>query len=498
MNIVTTQPVSFGPPYRQALDDLRLERAFARIADSDLREGNAIALLRDSRENYPAWLEAIRQAQTIIHFENFIIADDVTGRAFADALIERARAGVTRARALRLARLVLPRPARFLAAPARGRNRGQGLQSAPADGPVLDPPQPPQADHRRRPHRLRLRPVRLRQLDRQEGHRALARHGPVRGRPAGGGPRCQLRGELGSRRHEADPEIGAARCRHDCAGGTRGGAGHQRRARHAPHLPGRPVHRGDRAAQSLAHRRLFRRHHLLCAGARRGGAGRGGRAHPRAGLERRARPCSRWCGRATARWSRPASASTSGTARCSTPRPPWRTGAGPASAPPISTSRAGRPIGSSTWSIEDAAFAEAMEAMYLEDLANATEIVPGWQSRRRQARNMRSRRGQRYKKGGVRRLAAGALALSSTVGKAVGSRSLTATEASSIALIAFALLALAALIAAFPLVVVSPIVIATRLARPGASHPRLPAEAAGPPETPEARAAAQACPEQGA
>ena len=60
MNIVTTQPVSFGPPYRQALDDLRLERAFARIADSDLREGNAIALLRDSRENYPAWLEAIR------------------------------------------------------------------------------------------------------------------------------------------------------------------------------------------------------------------------------------------------------------------------------------------------------------------------------------------------------------------------------------------------------------------------------------------------------
>ena len=109
--------------------------------------------------------------------------------------------------------------------------------------------------------------------------------------------------------------------------------------------------------------------------------------------------------------------------------------------------------------IEDAAFAEAMEAMYLEDLANATEIVPGWQSRRRQARNMRSRRGQRYKKGGVRRLAAGALALSSTVGKAVGSRSLTATEASSVALIAFALLALAALIAFFPVVVVSPIVI---------------------------------------
>jgi cardiolipin synthase len=59
----------------------------------------------------------------------------------------------------------------------------------------------------------------------------------------------------------------------------------------------------------------------------------------------------------------------------------------------------------------------------------------------------------------VRRLAAGALALSSTLGKAVGSRSLTATEASSVAIIGAALLTLATLIALFPLVVVSPIVI---------------------------------------
>jgi cardiolipin synthase len=109
--------------------------------------------------------------------------------------------------------------------------------------------------------------------------------------------------------------------------------------------------------------------------------------------------------------------------------------------------------------VEDTGFAEAMEAMYLEDLANATEIVPGWQSRRRQAKNMRSRRGHRYTRGGVRRLAAGALALSSTIGKAVGSRSLTATEAGSVAIIGFALLALAALITFFPVLIVSPLVI---------------------------------------
>jgi len=59
----------------------------------------------------------------------------------------------------------------------------------------------------------------------------------------------------------------------------------------------------------------------------------------------------------------------------------------------------------------------------------------------------------------VRRLAAGALALSSTIGKAVGSRSLTATEAGSVAIIGFALLALAALITFFPVVIISPIVI---------------------------------------
>ncbi|HZW48075.1 MAG TPA: phospholipase D-like domain-containing protein, partial [Microvirga sp.] len=109
--------------------------------------------------------------------------------------------------------------------------------------------------------------------------------------------------------------------------------------------------------------------------------------------------------------------------------------------------------------VEDSGFAEAMEAMYLEDLANATEIVPGWQSRRRRARNMRSRRAHRLKRGGVRRLAAGALALSSSIGKAMSSRLLTATETSSIAIIGFALLALAALITVVPALIVAPVVI---------------------------------------
>ena len=56
--------------------------------------GNSIRLLKNARENYPAWLEAIARARRHIHFESYIIHDDVVGEQFGDALIARARAGV--------------------------------------------------------------------------------------------------------------------------------------------------------------------------------------------------------------------------------------------------------------------------------------------------------------------------------------------------------------------------------------------------------------------
>lgn len=51
-------------------------------------------LLKDGAENYPAWLEAIRSARHWIHFETYILHDDGIGKVFAEALCERARAGV--------------------------------------------------------------------------------------------------------------------------------------------------------------------------------------------------------------------------------------------------------------------------------------------------------------------------------------------------------------------------------------------------------------------
>jgi cardiolipin synthase len=56
--------------------------------------GNAVRLLRDAAENYPAWLEAIEAATRTIHFESYILHEDAVGRRFADALAARARAGV--------------------------------------------------------------------------------------------------------------------------------------------------------------------------------------------------------------------------------------------------------------------------------------------------------------------------------------------------------------------------------------------------------------------
>src|SRR5690606_24400436 len=51
-------------------------------------------LLRDARENYPAWLEAIAHARRHVHLEMYIFQDDAVGERFATALLEAAARGV--------------------------------------------------------------------------------------------------------------------------------------------------------------------------------------------------------------------------------------------------------------------------------------------------------------------------------------------------------------------------------------------------------------------
>jgi cardiolipin synthase len=73
---------------------LLADQAFSRAAGAPLVHGNAVRLLRDARENYPAWLEAIHSARRYVHFESYIIHPDEVGLRFADALIAKAASGV--------------------------------------------------------------------------------------------------------------------------------------------------------------------------------------------------------------------------------------------------------------------------------------------------------------------------------------------------------------------------------------------------------------------
>lgn len=70
------------------------DQAFSRTVGAPLIPGNDVRLLRDARENYPAWLAAIESAERTIHFESYIIHEDEQGRLFAEALGKKARAGV--------------------------------------------------------------------------------------------------------------------------------------------------------------------------------------------------------------------------------------------------------------------------------------------------------------------------------------------------------------------------------------------------------------------
>lgn len=92
---ITSQSRAIAPS-RRASPELRqlAEQVFTRAAGAPLVAGNTVSILRDARENYPAWLAAIAAARSYVLFENYIIADDAAGREFVAALTERAQAGV--------------------------------------------------------------------------------------------------------------------------------------------------------------------------------------------------------------------------------------------------------------------------------------------------------------------------------------------------------------------------------------------------------------------
>lgn len=68
----------------------QLERA----TGSPTHTGNQVRLQFEGSITFEAWIEAIDRAQRFVYFENYAVRDDRVGRAFRDALINKARQGV--------------------------------------------------------------------------------------------------------------------------------------------------------------------------------------------------------------------------------------------------------------------------------------------------------------------------------------------------------------------------------------------------------------------
>ncbi len=84
-------PRAVDPSPAPARDELAL--AIDRAAGARPMAGNRLEHHPDSPRAIDAMLELIAAALGWVHFDNYIIRDDRTGRRFADALTELHRAG---------------------------------------------------------------------------------------------------------------------------------------------------------------------------------------------------------------------------------------------------------------------------------------------------------------------------------------------------------------------------------------------------------------------
>lgn len=75
-------------------DDPQFRRSLGVLLGPPLVEGNKVEVLLNGDQIFPAMLKAIREAKKTITFETYIYWSESIGKEFADALAERARAGV--------------------------------------------------------------------------------------------------------------------------------------------------------------------------------------------------------------------------------------------------------------------------------------------------------------------------------------------------------------------------------------------------------------------
>lgn len=81
-------------PRLYSIADEQFQRSLGVLLGPQIADGNRFQALLNGDQIFPAMLDAIRQAQKTITFETYIYWSDEIGNQFAQALAERARAGV--------------------------------------------------------------------------------------------------------------------------------------------------------------------------------------------------------------------------------------------------------------------------------------------------------------------------------------------------------------------------------------------------------------------
>ncbi|HSP14112.1 MAG TPA: cardiolipin synthase [Thermoanaerobaculia bacterium] len=87
-------PMRYHMRHQFAVRDLAFLQTMHALSGMPLTEGNAVTILKNGVQIFPAMLAAIRGAKKTIDLEFYIYWDGSVGRDFAEALAERARGGV--------------------------------------------------------------------------------------------------------------------------------------------------------------------------------------------------------------------------------------------------------------------------------------------------------------------------------------------------------------------------------------------------------------------
>jgi len=87
-------PMRYHMKHQFSVHDLAFLQTMHALTGAPLSEGNHVTVLKNGVEIFPAMLAAIRGAKKTINLEFYIYWDGEIGRAFAETLAERARAGV--------------------------------------------------------------------------------------------------------------------------------------------------------------------------------------------------------------------------------------------------------------------------------------------------------------------------------------------------------------------------------------------------------------------